>query len=54
MIPAHSQQLPIAIASLALRMSLSVLANLDSFSMTPWSVITAKFSLSLLIQNVLG
>jgi hypothetical protein len=46
-LPAHSQQLPMAIASLALSTSLSVLASFDSFSMTPWSVITARFSLSL-------
>ena len=39
--------LPMASANLALKWSTSVLASLESFSMTPWSVMTAKFSLSL-------
>jgi len=46
-LPAQSQQFPMACASFALRRSFSVFANRASFSMTPWSVMTARFSLSL-------
>ena len=47
LLPAQSQQLAIASANFARKRSLSVSASRASFSMTPWSVITAKFSLSL-------
>ena len=49
--PAQSQQFAMASANFALSRSTSVFASLDSFSMTPWSVITARFSLSLKNYN---